>query len=548
LFKNSWRPYLWIAAICLLLYFKALFFNFTYLDDNNLILDNFYFIRNISNIAAAFGQDVFRQISSLAFYYRPLLTVSFIIDAQFNGASPLVFHLTNILLHVLSSCLLFTLLIKMKYRRDLSFFFSLIFAVHPVLSQAVGWIPGRNDSLLMVFALSCFIFFINFFENKNIWSFFLSLIFFALALLTKETALVLIPMFVLYIYLINNDKKITLDKLMVGAGWLLVVVGWYFLRNYGLRSPSNFLVSDGLLSLWDNLPAVIQYLGKIFLPFNLSVLPLMVDTTYIYGIVSLAILIALLAISKTKRTGYLIFGLSWFVLFLIPSFVRPNPQAVTELFEHRVYLPIIGIFIILLETDIVNRFDFKKKSHLIISLMILAVFSAVTFIHLEVFKDRINFWESAAKSSPHSPLAHRNLGAMYYLEGFPEKALPEYQKALLLNPLEPMANNNIGLIYMKNGKLKEAEAEFKREIKINPLFETAYFNLGLLYLNMGRGREGEGLLKKTIELNPEYLDAYRYLAVYNYRKNNLKDAAFYIEELKKRGVEIPDELLYNRNR
>ena len=167
IFLRTWRPYAWIVLVGFLLYFKAIFFGYTYLDDNNLILENIYFLHDISNIIAAFGQDVFRLISTADIYYRPLMTVSLILDAQIGGAAPFIYHFTNLLIHLLGSCLVFLLLNKIGCKRELSFVFSLIFAIHPALSQAVAWIPGRNDSLMAVFALLSFIFFIDYAERKK---------------------------------------------------------------------------------------------------------------------------------------------------------------------------------------------------------------------------------------------------------------------------------------------------------------------------------------------------------------------------------------------
>ncbi|UCD55136.1 MAG: hypothetical protein JSV93_06410, partial [Candidatus Omnitrophota bacterium] len=168
-------PILLIACLGFLVYSQTLFFDFTYLDDNVLILGNRKFLSKLSNIPQAFRQDVFFSYEDA--YYRPLLTISFILDAQLPFAlypspkpSPqrgegrvrgrgeqgkgFSYHLTNIVIHLLAACLLFLLLIKLKYREGLAIFFSLIFTVHPVLTQAVAWLPGRNDSLLAVFIFS----------------------------------------------------------------------------------------------------------------------------------------------------------------------------------------------------------------------------------------------------------------------------------------------------------------------------------------------------------------------------------------------------------
>ena len=84
-FLEGWRPYLWIAAVITVLYAKSTLFGYTFLDDNVLILKNYDFLKEMTNIIPAFFQKVFAK--SYLPYYRPLLTVSFILDAQIGGTS-----------------------------------------------------------------------------------------------------------------------------------------------------------------------------------------------------------------------------------------------------------------------------------------------------------------------------------------------------------------------------------------------------------------------------------------------------------------------------
>ena len=157
LFLTRWKPYFWIAVVGFLLYARTVLFKFVYLDDNSLILDNFFFIRRLSNIAAAFRNDVFISSSFADAYYRPLLTTSFILDAQLSGQSPVLYHLSNIIYHIIASMLVYKLFKTLKIKKDTSLILALVFVVHPVLTQAVAWIPGRNDSLLTIFFISSFL-------------------------------------------------------------------------------------------------------------------------------------------------------------------------------------------------------------------------------------------------------------------------------------------------------------------------------------------------------------------------------------------------------
>ncbi len=495
--SKTWQALGIIWIVGLGLYFRALFFGFTYLDDNVLILDNLSFLQNWSNIGRAFTQEVFYVLHNSAAYYRPLLTVSLMWDALWAGTSPFMYHLSNIILHLGAASLVYKLLTKLKYRAGLALFLALVFTVHPVLTQAVAWIPGRNDSLLTGFVLGGFILLVGYLEERR-WSLYMGqLLLFAAALLSKETAVVVPVVSAFYVVWIKKFKL--LGRLV--AGWGAVLVPWYLLRHLALKNPMGMTAADAGRSLWENLPAVVQLVGKIFFPFNLAVLPVMQDTTFVWGAAALGGVVILGFLGRPA------FGMVWFLAFLLPSFIRPNPGVVADFMEHRVYLPIFGMFIILAESRVGQNFDWRKPVYKLGGLAVLGIFTAITFWHSGNFAGGLVFWKSAAANSPHSPLAQRNLGAMYYLAGQPDLAETYYKKSLALNEYEPMVHNNLGLIYAGRGEYALAEEEYKKELSFNPNYDNAHFNLGLLYYKWGRWDEAKLLWEKTLVINPDYGDA-----------------------------------------
>ncbi len=539
-FLKTWRPYILIAVIGFLLYFKTLFFDFTFLDDNTLILDHYHILRNLSNVFQIFREDVFRNPYAGA-YYRPLLTLSFMFDAQLSGTSLFAYHLTNIIIHLSASCLLFLLLIKLGYERRLALFFSMLFATHPVLTQAVAWVPGRNDSLLALFTLSAFICFLNFLE-KNIRKYYLwHLFFFVLALFTKETALMLIPVCLLYLQCIVKEKLFSFNKRIFLIGWIAVVCFWFLLRQSALENnPMVFTISNIGRAFLINSPVVVQLIGKAFLPFNLSVLPIIQDTTFVYGVIGIILLLITLLLSKHKRYNFIALGLSWFALFSIPPLMLHNPALAfghDYHLEHRIYLPLIGLFIALLETDFIKRISARKYS-IILGTSVIFIFCMITFNHSNNFKNRLSLWKNAVKTSPHSPLAHRNLGAIHYLDGELDKAEREYIESLKLNPYEPEAHSNLGLLYMQRGMFEKAEDEYRKELAINPGYDNVHFNLGVLCYKRGNFKEAERLWKKTIEINPNYVAAYHNLVIYYHSEMDFEEVRYYADQLYKKGADI----------
>jgi 4-amino-4-deoxy-L-arabinose transferase-like glycosyltransferase len=541
------RPFWFLFLVGFILYFSALFFGFTYLDDNNLILDNQYFLSNFSNIIESFKIDVFHLFNHSAFYYRPILTISFLFDYQIGGINPFIYHFTNILLHIISSFLVFLFLFKLKYKKESSFLFALIFLVHPVLTQAVSWVPGRNDSLLMVFVLFSFVFFIDYLNKDRIKYLILSLLFVFLSFFTKESGIFIIPLllfFSFFIYKKEENKKDLFKKVFIYTiGSFLIFLIWLFLRNNALSGSSGLSLVEIFRSLFSNSPAIVQFIGKIFLPFNLSVIPIMENTTFIYGIISVFILFYLIFKTENKRWIYIIFGFIWFLAFLMPSFIRPNSKLVADFIEHRVYIPIVGIFIILLETKIFKNINLENKKIKNIFIIIILLFSLITFFHNFTFRNRTSFWENAVLNSPDYPLAHRNLGAMKFLDGDYNTAEREFLKSIELNPNEEMAHNNLGLIYARRGDYEKAEMFYKKELEINPYYDNAHFNLGLLYFNLNRKEEAVLFWKKTLEINPNFIDAIKSLASYYYEEKDYKEMTPYLIILKNMGFKIPEEML-----
>ncbi|MFH1429119.1 MAG: tetratricopeptide repeat protein [Candidatus Margulisiibacteriota bacterium] len=541
IFLKTWRPYIWFFLVISIIYFKSLFYNYTYLDDNVLIMDNFHFIRDLGNIGQAFFQDVFLSYSDA--YYRPMLSISLMLDAQLGGTSLFTYHVTNILIHILTVCFLFVFLLKLNYQRGTAFIISLIFAVHPILSQAVAWIPGRNDSLMALFVLPAFIWFHNAVETKKWPAYILHFLFFTLALFTKESALLMAIVFLTYLYIIKKEKIFSISSYIFYSGWAAIAVFWFLMRQAAFSSPIGLTLSIIIKSWINNSSVAIQLLGKMLFPFNQSVLPIIQDTTYLYGVIALLFLSASLMFTSKKRFNYIIFGFSWLFFFIAPTFIWPQPDAVTFFLEHRIYIPIIGLFIILLEIEPVKGLLNNRKLAVILSIITIAVFSGLTIYHNDNFKDQVHFWKNAVDTSPHSPLAHRNLGAMYYLEGKYDNAEQEFKRSIHLNPYESMAHNNLGLIYANQGKYREAEEEYKKELTYNPNYDNAFFNMGLLYYKTGRIQEAAILWRKAIEINPNYVDAYQNLAVYYVNMNNLNEARYYIGQVINRGGKVQPDIL-----
>lgn len=485
-FLKTWRPYCWIVILGALVYSQTLFFDYTSLDDLHLIVYNAENLSNLRNIPTAFKTDVFWKSSGA--YYRPLFVVSLMFDAAWGGIKPFVFHLSNVVLHISVAILIFIVLNSFGYKRHLSFLFSLVFTAHPALSQAVAWIPGRNDVLLTLFTLISFWSLLKIAES---WSWTWALIHFsslAAAFFTKETALIIPVIFLFFISVNCRGKVKTRLFATLAAGWVVIGAIYYLMRNQAIHSDLSNIAFN---IFKENIAGLISYIGKVTIPINLSVLPVVTDIRLITGFAAIFGLGLLWLIKGVANKKMFWFGLIWFLFFLIPTIIRSQDFAV--FMEQRLYLPLFGFIIMMLESGIMKY----GKTGLILPIII-ALFSFQTVRHSTAFATEISFWGNAAATSPSSYIAHRMMGKLRFLRGEAAEAEKEYKQALLLNPNDINANNELGTLFIKTGKIQQAEVLAVKVANLYPNHVGAQNNLGYFYLVNGMLRQAKQALNRGL--------------------------------------------------
>lgn len=495
-------PLLILCLLTLIVYFKVTTLGFTDLDDKFFIVKNEQFNQDPANIPIAFGRGLFGPTNDL--YYRPLLLVDFIIEHTFFGTSPWGFHLSNLLFHILTVCLLFIFFKKISIREETALILAAVFAVHPVLTQAVAWIPGRNDMMLMIFFLAVLIFTIQYFrcsekDNKSTkWIYFvLQFLFLLLALFTKETAVV-VPLVtaLVVVYVLKKPWKSFLPFVLTGV---LAIFIWFISRSMAtlLNEPTTMtkLVSTGI----SRIPAMIQYVGKIFFPVNLSVYPLMEDTTMVWGLVAVVLLAGLVMYSKSYFKPITIIGLLWFLIFLAPVLVVPKSLN-DQVFEHRLYIPIAGMLLILSQTILFSD-KFKGLYRMIIAVAIILVFAVISFTRISLFKNEDNFWRMAAQDSPHAIMPRMMLVNGTTLT--PEEKEKIRKECYSIDQDQMMVHYTLGKIYMQLNQDDSAKRHFYLELPYSQ-FSDIYYQLGLIYSRQKNSDSTIFCLEKVVSLEPQH--------------------------------------------
>lgn len=457
-----------IALAVLVVYATAPSFKFIGFDDREILQQHYFIIGDISKIKLAFATDAF--LGTNGTFYRPLQTVSFMLDALVGGPKPLIYHLTNLLLHIASSLCVFWLLLTLGYQRLLSLLLALLFALHPMFVPMVAWVPTRGDLLLTIFFIVSFILFIRSFRaNRPVLVIWHGITFF-LALLSKETAVAVPPLCLFYYYL--ELRKTPTRKLIKGyfVVWLIAGAVWYYLHSALHVVGDN---SVGLTALIQNLRIMPELLGKFFAPVRFQLVPLFTfrDTAIGVGVAALLAWLILRLGAWTDRKVQ--FGLLWALLCILPVMIFRNSDAqyIFDYLYHRAYLPSIGLVIVLAE--LLRRLNLRNEKYfrrVAVGAVLLFVYCGIAAFHeLGFYRDAPTFFTEAIARTPRNALCYNNRGTYYGNELHDhEAALKDLNKAIEINPKYMVAIANRGVTRGSLGQKEEAIADLQRALTINP--------------------------------------------------------------------------------
>src|ERR1035438_8247240 len=386
------------SLVAVLVHVRTIWFGFTELDDRDLVVDDHAFLVRPGSIVEAFGRAYMHVVDRGHAYYRPLVTVSYALDARWSGVNPAGYHATNVALHAIATALFFALLERFALPPVVALGGALVFAVHPALASAVAWIPGRNDSLFAVFALSAWLCFMRDRARPSLPGRALHFAFFALALLTKETAIALPLVWAAEVVIVDGERRWRASAVPYAVGWAALCVGLVVVHG-ALASESSGV---RLALLVTNLPVLAASLGKVVFPFAPTALAVAADVSAWPGVLAAGGLIAGALLVPGVRGRVVCFGIAAFVALLAPVLAAPG----TLLLDNRLYLPACGVLVALAELARAAAFARERpvepRLFVALSLVLVGVLAAVTAGYEGAFQDRRTFAREAVAGSPHS--------------------------------------------------------------------------------------------------------------------------------------------------
>jgi tetratricopeptide (TPR) repeat protein len=556
-----------ILIVSFAAYLNTLHNGFVY-DDLSYILRNPW-IKDVNYVPEIFSSSAW-AFTEVANYYRPLVNIVYMLDYHIFGMNPWGFHLTNILFHAGVSLMVFLVANLLLYKIQVlepsgiqhtknriysaahtmplstdnlvpAFIAALFFATHPIHTEPVAWVSGVQDLSFTFFYLLSFYFYLR---ADGVWGKFsiVSLVFFFMATLCKETALTLPVLLFAYDYSFKRDTVLhftsnALYSLIKRYLPYLIVSGIYFILRFYVLGGFFTEKAHAHLSTYEYLinvfPLFAQYLWKLIIPINLNAAYEFHPVTSLLelkSIFSLAVSLGFILILyfARNRNSIVFFSLVWIAIPLLPVFYIPAVGENTFA-ERYLYLPSVG-FVIILTIGLFGIARFYALSRRALPIILFCVLSITTLYSIGtikrnlVWKDELTLWSDTVRKSPNSFLVHNNLGNAYYRQGRIDEALEEYRETLRLEPDYADAHNNLGIVYDKQGRTDEAIMEYRIALRLNPDYADAHNNLGKAYYIQGQIDEAVREYKEALRLNPELAEAHNNLGAIHYIQGRIDEA------------------------
>lgn len=523
----------------LLVYYPLINFSLTGCDDITLFV-------NLNSLITA--QTGFLNIVNSPFifenglFYRPLVTASFYLTLLITNEL-YIHYILNILIHAGNVILFYFLLKNFNVYKTSAFLICLIFALNPVLVNSVAWLPGRNDSLTAMFLLSSFLFLLKYLKKKNYVFLTAHILLFLSALLTKETGLLAIVVFAVFQIIIKGFPKQRSD-IFPAAGWVIAAGVWYYLRSLAIKDTAETGFTENVLFL-------MQAAGKILLPVNLSVLPVIKDTSNLYGMIAVILVIVLYFYTSKENRKLYLFGIFFSVLFLLPSLINVNPEySENIMLESRLYLPAIGLFISLSQIEFFQSISRVEKvgaevlpqSAVIVSLIVAGLFCYNTITYSQNYRNNIYFWSNAVDNSPSLDLSYSGMGLLNLQKENFEESIKYYRKAAELNPQQGLYYLKIAYCYTRLNLTNESEDYYRKAISLLPDDHDANLILGIICYKKGSYEEAEKFLLKASSTNVNDNQPDIYLLNLYFKTGLNTKARMIAQRLKDKNIKIPDEI------
>lgn len=538
---SQWRRLICfgLALSVLVVFGRLAFFDFVFFDDHVYVIEK-------AQVLAGLTTESIRWAFTAtdAGFWHPLTWISLMIDHEIWGLNPGGYHLTNLLLHLAATLLLFAALHRLTGALWKSGFVAVLFALHPLHVESVAWIAERKDVLSGVFWMLSLLLYARYVESPGWRRYSLVLLSFILGLMAKPMVVTLpVIMLLLDVWPCNRLSGGNWRR-----NWKLVLGGKIPFLILGVAAGIVTMMAEqqvGAMKSFEEFPFFVRltnavvaygfYLYKMVLPFNLSVhYPHPGAWPLGTVILSLAVLgvLSYFSIRSFKSAPYLLVGWLWYLISLLPviGLIQIGGHAFADRYT---YIPLIGVFIAvvwgvgeLTEQRKLRQSSGSDHSQLVtamLGMVVIVFFALISVVQVGRWQDAETLFRQAVAVTENNYLAHNNLGAALSRQGRHGEALPQFEKALQIRPDYQEALFNKGAALAGEGRYGEALPVYGRVIAMQPGFAEGHNNIAIAYAQTGNINQAIAHFREAVRIRPDYQEAIKNLKIAE--KEKIREAA-----------------------
>jgi tetratricopeptide (TPR) repeat protein len=451
-------------------------------------------------------------------FYRPFLSLWFLINKTLFGLNPHGFHVTSVVAHVMAAALAFFIARQLLKDAGSALLAAAIFGLHPLQTESASWISSVNDPLA---AALCFASFLTYRKAATLqrsalgwWA--LSGLLFLSALLTKEVSIVL-PGIILVDFLSNSLSSNSANKPpSSSSGFTIAVISiygvaavlWLSLRSYALHGSVPASSSLPLSTCFLTAPKILLFnLYRTILPLGLS--PhydfRLIETPSGEFLLTLLALLALatLAVAAARRDPRLWTALAWLILPVLPTLDLRLMNEDDFIHDRYTYMSMLGVALLVGFAYSCIR---KKWPQLqlvrLLAAAIVVVLAFASAIQSQYWANDVNLFSRAVSRAPENEWAQLNFGSALSDRHRYGDAAPHFVRSYELKP-GWRAADFAGFAYQQSGDLSQAERWFRAALQQNPELANAWFGLAQIRLAQHSSDQAIDFLNEALTIQPD---------------------------------------------
>jgi tetratricopeptide (TPR) repeat protein len=511
--KKVKRDYLAFSVffILVVVFYGNTLFNGFILDDNAVIRDNPY-VHSLKYapkvVTGCIWEYAIGGCKDKTLHYRPIHTLTYLLAWQFSQ-QPWFFHLINLLYFFAAIVLVYIFIKALTKNYKIAFLTALFFIIHPINNEVVNWISAVSELTLAVFSLLMLFHYIKYRQNNDKKSFILAILFYFLAMLSKEPAIIVLPPVILCLDLLffKKIKELLVKEEIKKYLFFGIPAFIYLLMRQlaigGIAGISHRESYFGGFSLTDRIYyffwLFFRYLEKLFYPYPLIFLhelkekPNLFSYRFLFLLSFFFIFCAIFYYLIKKKKNIFAFGMAWLFIFILPMLVFYNIVGENIFAERYLFIPTIG-FGLLLSNFLISLWDKKVKARIFIILFVVGlvfVCFLIIFPRNKIWKDNIVFFRSNLALNPNALPLREYLADVLRAKGDIEGAKTEWEEIIKRNPkwkFVSHAYNNLGEYYRAKGDLEKARENYEKAIETGEAINNykGYNNLGALMMEQNQ--------------------------------------------------------------